>query len=543
MLVVFAPHVSGQETYTVVVSVQGIPPNMTTNVYVDGGLNGTLAGGETRAYIFAISSATHIITVDFYVPNSTGVSGTRYYNNNTSWAFPSGDHQSHAFTYTPQYYLSVESAYSSADGQGWYDSGSVARAVLNESEVDEGQGVRHVFTGWSADASGSGSTSNDILMNGPKRAVAEWRTQFYLTIDTDPPSVGGPKGVGWYDAGSQANFSVSQIVPANQDSRLRFSYWTGEYASQLPTGNVTMDRPKSVKAHYVAQYLLTVEYDPASISSSYNETHTGWYDAGENVQLGPVPATLDLSSVERLKFVQWTDNGAPSTDVSTTVLMDKPHKVTLSYKTQYYVDVRSSYGTASGSGWYDRGDTVRVAATPTSGTWPISYTLSDWHVDPSTTHLAKTDDSWALTVDRPYTIEAVWSIDYFPLIGLIGAGALLAVIAAVVVLAYKRGMVRRGGPRIPVPTPIPSTATLPIGGPTKVCSNCGNRMPESAVFCQRCGAAQEGPALSTSDEKVYDYIVKHQGVISLSKASKDLGIAVEQLKEITEKLKKMGRLA
>jgi len=45
------------------------------------------------------------------------------------------------------------------------------------------------------------------------------------------------------------------------------------------------------------------------------------------------------------------------------------------------------------------------------------------------------------------------------------------------------------------------------------------------------------------DDKVYEYIVKHEGVISLSRAARDLGISVERVKEIAEKLKKQGRLA
>ena len=65
-------------------------------------------------------------------------------------------------------------------------------------------------------------------------------------------------------------------------------------------------------------------------------------------------------------------------------------------------------------------------------------------------------------------------------------------------------------------------------------------MPKGA-FCEKCGAPLEMPAAS-SDEKVYDYIVKHEGVISLSKASSDLGIPVGELKEITERLKNQGRL-
>jgi len=530
-------NVNAQTTYAVTVTIQGLPSNLSTRVYVDGALNGTMNGGASRSFNFSTSNNPHVIIVDFYVPSSTN--GTRYYEKNFQWSFSAAGN--HAFTYTAQYYLAIQTTYSSADGQGWYDSGASAPATVRDREIDEGQGTRHVFAGWAGDASGTQLTSNDIFMNGPKVAIANWKTQFFLTVESDPPNVSSLSGSGWYDAGSQADFSAAPTVAANENTRLKFNHWSGEYTGQLPTGRVLMDRPKTVKANYLAQYLLTVQYDPASITSSYNETHAGWYDANTNIQLGPAPSTIDLSSVERLRFAGWIDSGSLSSSLSYTVLVDRPRTVTLSYKTQYYVDIRSSYGSVSGSGWYDRGSSAKIVAPSSSGTWPVSYTLSGWSVDPPTGKLTKADDSWVLIVDRPYVVEAQWSVDYLPLIAIFGGGAILvAALGVGAVVAYRRGIFTRGGPigRPPKQRPSPLRA-----GATRVCTSCGNRVPKGAAFCEKCGAPVQAPKPSSSDDKVYDYIVKHEGVISLSKASEDLGISVDELKEITERLKKQGRLA
>jgi hypothetical protein len=48
---------------------------------------------------------------------------------------------------------------------------------------------------------------------------------------------------------------------------------------------------------------------------------------------------------------------------------------------------------------------------------------------------------------------------------------------------------------------------------------------------------------TTVDEKVYNYIVEHSGVISWSKASQELGLSVEEIKEATQRLKEAGRIA
>jgi len=81
-----------------------------------------------------------------------------------------------------------------------------------------------------------------------------------------------------------------------------------------------------------------------------------------------------------------------------------------------------------------------------------------------------------------------------------------------------------------------------------VCQKCGARVPESAVYCQSCGASlaparpTEPAVLEAVDERVYEYIVKRQGEISLSQASKDLRLSVDELRNSTERLKKKGRL-
>jgi hypothetical protein len=540
----FIPNAIAQTTYTVSVSIAGLPSTLTTNVYVDGALNGTISGGQTRTFTFSISGNFHSITVDFYVPNSAGANGTRYFVKIATWSFSSAG--SNVFTYTAQYYLNVQTPYSSASGQGWYDSGSAAHANVKDGEVDEGQGTRQVFAGWTRDASGTTLTSNDIMMSGPKTAVATWKTQFYLTVASDPPNVTGLNGSGWYDTGSQASFSAAAIISAADNTRLEFDHWGGDYSGQSPTGTILMDRPKTVRASYFAQYLLVVQYDPVSISSEYNESHAGWYTANSNVQLGPAPSTINLSPVERLRFLGWVDNGAPSPSPSYTVLMDQPRTITLSYITQYYVDVRSSQGSVSGSGWYDRGSAAKITATSGSQTWPFSYTFAHWKVDPSTGKVTKTDDSWELTVDAPYVVEAQWSFDYLPVIVIFGGGGLaVAGLAVGTVLAHRRGLLKRERttfrPRKPGSTALGSI-------PMQVCSTCGNRAPIGAPFCQKCGASLQALPLEPStlpsmDDKVYDYVVKHEGVISLSAASTDLGISVDELKEITERLKKQGRLA
>jgi hypothetical protein len=532
------PLVSGQTGYTVTITIQGLPNNVNTTIFVDGtSRNVTLSGGQSRVFNFS-GSATHYVVVQAYVPDS-GRNGTRYFVKDTSWSFSTSN--SHVFTYTTQYQLRVQTPYSTGNGDGWYDSGSSAQVKLKENEADEGQDTRHVFLKWIGDASGTGLTSNSILMNGPKTAVAAWKTQFYLTIESDPSNVKNISGSGWYDEGTQANISVAPVFAATEDTRLRFDNWSGAYHGQSPAGTIIMDRPKSIKAHYLAQYLLAVQFDPASIQSSYDETHTGWYDANANVQLGPAPLIINASSVERLRFSGWIQNSTSQTEPSITIMMSSPRKVTLSYKTQYYVDVRSSYGTVTGSSWYDKGSSATISVTSTAGSWPFTHNFVGWTVNPSTGKLGQDGNSWTLLVDSPYALQANWNADYTPVITIVGGGTSLIVIMAVAsVVARRRGLFRRG----PNPRTLKSISLQSAPESMRICSECGSEVPEDATFCQKCGAAVEAiPLMNPLEEKVYNYIVKHEGVISLSKASSDLGISVAELNQVTAKLKKEGRLA
>jgi hypothetical protein len=371
-------------------------------------------------------------------------------------------------------------------------------------------------------------------MNAPKVAIANWITQFFLEVESNPDNVTGLSGSGWYDAGAQANFSATPIIPLATNTRLKFDHWSGEFVGSLPAGVVSMDRPKIVQADYLAQYLLTVQYSPVDVAGSYNETHAGWYDTNSDVQLGPAPTIISLSPVERLQFTGWSDGRSVSDNITYAVLMDSPRNVTLSYATQYYLAVQSTYGTVSGSGWYNRGATATITGPTSSGAWPISYALTGWTVDPSSVGIAGGGGSWTVIVNGPYVVQAHWSLDYLPLIMLFAVAGTVTTAGVGTLIGYRRGGFSRRRPQ-----KVSSTSSR-LG---TICSNCGSSVPLGAASCEKCRTPVAAVRTISDEEKVYDYIVSHQGIISLSAASGDLGIPVEQLKEITERLKREGRLS
>ena len=153
-MVLFIPTVGAQVSYSVTVSVQGLPAGLATALYVDGPKsNVTLSSGKSMTFSF-VSGSVHALAVDSYV-NSTN-KGTRYFISTPSWSF-SGSERSHTFTYSTQYLLTIQTPYSSAVGGGWWYSGNTTQAVLKNGQVDEGQDTRMKFTGWTGERFGSKS--------------------------------------------------------------------------------------------------------------------------------------------------------------------------------------------------------------------------------------------------------------------------------------------------------------------------------------------------------------------------------------------------
>jgi hypothetical protein len=136
-------------------------------------------------------------------------------------------------------------------------------------------------------------------------------------------------------------------------------------------------------------------------------------------------------------------------------------------------------------------------------------------------------------------VQAEWGIDYVPLILLFGGSAVaFAAVGVTAVVVHRRSKVNGRAATVR-----PQKTGQALLGSLVVCNSCGNNVPKGAEFCEKCGAPVATLVEPSTENKVYDYIVKHEGIISLSEASTELGISVEQLKEITERLKREGRLS
>jgi len=218
-------------------------------------------------------------------------------------------------TWRTQYYLTVNSAYGSTTGEGWYDSGSTVYAALTAGKVSGGTGTQHVFAGWDGDASGSELTSNAITMSAPKTATANWMTQYQLTITASANS-GGNMSLA---AGVSLEKSDSQVtITANPQKGYTFAYWLLD--GKVVTGNtlsLSMNCCHTVQPVF-DRLNCTLTILPSDNGSTNSTTGSCSYSYGTNITVTATPAAGYL-------FDHWLVDGATFTNSTITITADQQH--------------------------------------------------------------------------------------------------------------------------------------------------------------------------------------------------------------------------
>ncbi len=299
-----------------------------------------------------------------------------------------------------EYYLTVISLYGTAGGEGLYPSGATAYATSDTGIVDHGNGTRRVFTHWSGDASGTNyANSNPITMNSNKTAIANWKTQHYLTMSTNYGTASPEEG--WHDSGSIV--SISATPPSTiSGERYVWNGWTGagtgSYSGTNNPASITVNGPITEAASWTHQYYLTI------ISSYGTPSGEDWYDSGSTAYVNLDIDTVDHGNGTRRLFISWSgDASGTNYALSDPILMDGPKTAISIWKSQYYLTLTMTSGgvtAPSSSAWYDTGTIVSVTAIPDT-----YYLLDHWELDSTPVGSSNT---YGVTMDTSHTLHAVF---------------------------------------------------------------------------------------------------------------------------------------
>jgi len=268
-------------------------------------------------------------------------------------------------TYKTQYYLTVNSAYGSPRGQGWYDSGASATYNVTTPWAG-GTGVQYIFSSWAGSGTGSYSGFTDyesVAMNNPITETTSWTTQYNVTYAQTgcvlPVMLPSSE---WVNSSGSATGTFSTTI-AGSGTRCLF-------VSDNRPSSITA--PVTITATYQTQYYLTVN------SARGFPTGQGWYDAGAEASSSVTSPVYFAAG--RYVATGFTGTGSPPAGgfgTSISFLITQPSSVTWAWKTQYRLTVNESPsfgGSASViADFFDPGTPVSVTATPKSG-----YLFSGW---------------------------------------------------------------------------------------------------------------------------------------------------------------------
>jgi uncharacterized repeat protein (TIGR02543 family) len=158
--------------------------------------------------------------------------------------------------FQPQYLLTVSAQPAGAPSPqgGWFNGGDTAYISIPSTVVSQNAGSQLVFNGWSVDGSlGQGGSTLNLQMNGPHTVVTQFKQQYYLTVQSDQ---GVTSGQGWYDAGSNAQISVSTPPSPMFGVNYVFNGWQGSMQSQSQSATVLMNGSMTVTATWRMDYTV-----------------------------------------------------------------------------------------------------------------------------------------------------------------------------------------------------------------------------------------------------------------------------------------------
>jgi len=282
----------------------------------------------------------------------------------------------------------------------------------------------------------------------------EWRPKLILSLEPDPAfTYYATMMVTGLPNGTMSSMSVdgraSGSLSAGVEERVFFDRGTTHTigVSSFVSGpdgvryrcDLNETHVSSAASHifaYSIEYLATFSTEPSDLFAT---PPTGWYASGTSVSV--MRNGADMISVapgSRLIFDGWYLNSKKLTTEPTTVIVDGPITLQGRYRTEYYLNVTSPFGNASGSGWYTKGSTASF--TISSASVPAEGLFGLLGMKRSFARWAGSDDFLGAPVDlhgsvvmnRSTEIEAIWQDDYSSLITNV---AILFVVIAVLGVA------------------------------------------------------------------------------------------------------------
>jgi len=223
--------------------------------------------------------------------------------------------------------------------------------------------------------------SGTIKVSTSGTVTGNYKTQYYLTVKTDPASITTIAGEGWYDESTSVSLSAPAVA------NYQFSYWDVDDTSEGSGVNpiaIQINAPHTATAHYtqIITYTLTIETTSGGTATPAPGTYT--YNAGSTVQVTAVPNANYV-----LDYWLLDGNNAGSANPY-TVTMNNNHALKAVFKS---LPPPLSVSISPPSATIVVGGSVTFTSTVSGGTTPYSY---QWYLNGAPVSGA-TSSSWTFT--------------------------------------------------------------------------------------------------------------------------------------------------
>ncbi len=332
----------------------------------------------------------------------TNWSGDKY-STDTSLVITMDQPKTMIANWDTEHYLKINSPNGNPQGEGWYSKNSQASFSVISPDVN-GQ-TRYIFQNWIGDYSGQ-NTNGSIFMDTSKTINAEWKTQYYLSLDKNPDQGGSttptPPGQ-WTDSNQQIQLSATPTTD------YLFSEWSGDISTNNNPTSINMTKPNKVTANFLKIVNITIKTNPANMTiivdgEQYTAPETfEWIENSiHNISVNSPEYTAKDT---RYIFNSW-NNGAEQTQ--NYMVTDQNETLICSLTKQYHLTVDSEHGYPKGTGWYDANSYADYSVTTPDLQGATRYIFTRW-----SGNVSNTIASGSILMNNSKTISASWEIQYY----------------------------------------------------------------------------------------------------------------------------------